>query len=136
MSAFRIVRPLAVIAITVTAAIGFFLGSFSRAGSAGPPFVERLWAEVEENGTLVMSSRPGITVAHNTQGVYRVDFGTVVQECVSIAAPTGSSAGKPDPGTMSTFRSLMIGREHMISVIVRSNDGTLVDRAFTLQVLC
>jgi hypothetical protein len=97
-------------------------------------FVQRAWAVVDEDGTLVRDQH-ATGVAQPLDGQYDVTFDRNIRMCAYVATPG-------DPGTDIVFNPTFIsvsrtpGTNNSVRVETKNAGGGLSDRPFHLVVVC
>ena len=93
-----------------------------------------LFAQINANATLASASGGTTTVTSLGTGTYEVDFGRNVSACAFLVTQGEAGNGSANGGIVgATDRS---GNVEAAYVTVRDAAGVLVDRAFTLVVVC
>jgi hypothetical protein len=98
-------------------------------------FVQRAWAVVDDDGTLVRDQHATGVSTPLPEGQYDVAFDRNVTRCAYVATPG-------DPGTTVVFSPTFIsvsrtpGTNNSVRVETKNAGGGLSDQSFHLQVVC
>jgi hypothetical protein len=98
-------------------------------------FVRRLWAVVDDDGTLIRDV--GAATATKAPAGYYVRFSSAIDQCAYSATIGKAGTTYATPGDIVAAHSTANGdATHDVLVTIRNDAGAVVDRGFSLIVVC
>lgn len=103
-------------------------------GMDASAFARRLWAVVDDDGTLLRDV--GAASVTRAAAGYYVRFDSAIDQCAYSATIGKAGTSYPNSGEIQAAHSTTNDATHDVLVTIRSDAGAVVDRGFSLIVSC